>query len=390
MVKKIAIINQRYGLEVNGGSEFYTRQIAEKLSGIYDVEVITTTAVDYITWENYYPKGIQEINGVTVRRFLVDKKRNLRKFNYLNRAMHLLNLKINRLEQWWLNEQGPVSTECIEYIRDNADKYDVFIFVTYLYYLTAKGMPFVAEKSILIPTAHDEPCIYFGIYRKIFSIPKVIIYLTDEEKKFVQKLMKNDHIASGVIGIGVNYPKEISGERFCEKFGIDSPYIIYVGRIDEGKGCRTLFDYYMKYNNNSQIPLKLVLLGKKEMDIPDDPDIIELGFVKESDKFDGIIGSNALILPSNYESLSISVLEAMSIGVPVLVNGNCEVLKAHCMKSKGGLYYTDYKEFEIGLDTIIDKNEEYEAMAAYGKKYVESNYQWDVVLEQFKNMIAKI
>jgi len=48
IMKKIAIINQRYGLEVNGGSELYSREIAERLKAKYEVEVLTSCAVEYV------------------------------------------------------------------------------------------------------------------------------------------------------------------------------------------------------------------------------------------------------------------------------------------------------------------------------------------------------
>ena len=57
--KKIAIVNQRYGKEVNGGSEYFTMLLAEHLADTCDVEIITTCARDYDTWENYYQPGIQ-------------------------------------------------------------------------------------------------------------------------------------------------------------------------------------------------------------------------------------------------------------------------------------------------------------------------------------------
>ena len=46
MMRRIALVNQRYGLEVNGGSEYYTRLIAERLTDHYQVDVITTKAID--------------------------------------------------------------------------------------------------------------------------------------------------------------------------------------------------------------------------------------------------------------------------------------------------------------------------------------------------------
>ena len=74
-MKRIALVNQRYGLEVNGGSEYYTRLIAERLTGEFEVDVITTKALEYTTWENHYTADEEEINGVRVLRFPVEKQR---------------------------------------------------------------------------------------------------------------------------------------------------------------------------------------------------------------------------------------------------------------------------------------------------------------------------
>lgn len=84
MKKKIAFVVQRYGLEVNGGSELSCRLIAEKLSQHYEVEILTTKALDYVTWENHYTEDIEKINGITVRRFKTDFPRESKVFNKIN------------------------------------------------------------------------------------------------------------------------------------------------------------------------------------------------------------------------------------------------------------------------------------------------------------------
>lgn len=68
--------------------------------------------------------------------------------------------------------------------------------------------------------------------------------------------------------------------------------------------------------------------------------IINLGFVSNRDKFDGIAKAKALVLPSRFESLSMVVMKAMLVETPVIVNGAREVLKGHCLKSNGALYIT--------------------------------------------------
>ena len=84
MKKKILFVVQRYGLEVNGGAELHCRQLAERLKDEYDVSVLTTCAIDYVTWKNEYKEGIEHINGVKVIRKKVDFERNQKKFNKIS------------------------------------------------------------------------------------------------------------------------------------------------------------------------------------------------------------------------------------------------------------------------------------------------------------------
>ena len=386
-MKRIALVNQRYGLEVNGGSEFYTRLIAERLAEKYQVDVITTKALDYTTWEDHYTADEEEINGVRVLRFGVEKPR-AADFNEFNGKYLSSGKRDIDTEKIWFEKQGPYSPAAISYIRENIGNYDVFIFVTYLYYLTVMGLPEAAEKAILIPTAHEEPFIHFKTFEKLFTLPRAFVFLTDEEKALVQGLFDCKHIPCQVMGTGVDIPCEPDEKSFREKFGIDGDYIIYVGRIDEGKDCPTMFKYFTEYKKRlPESKLKLVLMGKQVCDIPKHRDIISLGFVSEEDKFSGISGAKALVLPSRYESLSISVLEAMSLSVPVIVNGICEVLKGHCVKSNGGLYYMNYFEFEGIIDYIFSHDGEYQCMRENARKYVEENYRWDVIMKKFDEIL---
>lgn len=386
-MKRIALVNQRYGLEVNGGSEFYTRLIAERLAEKYQVDVITTKALDYTTWEDHYTADEEGINGVRVLRFGVEKPR-AADFNEFNGKYLSSGKRDIDTEKIWFEKQGPYSPAAISYIRENIGNYDIFIFVTYLYYLTVMGLPEAAEKAILIPTAHEEPFIHFKTFEKLFTLPRAFVFLTDEEKALVQGLFDCKHIPCQVMGTGVDIPCEPDEKSFREKFGIDGDYIIYVGRIDEGKDCPTMFKYFTEYKKRRpESKLKLVLMGKQVCDIPKHRDIISLGFVSEEDKFSGISGAKALVLPSRYESLSISVLEAMSLSVPVIVNGICEVLKGHCVKSNGGLYYMNYFEFEGIIDYIFSHDGEYQCMRENARKYVEENYRWDVIMKKFDEIL---
>lgn len=388
MKKKILFVVQRYGLEVNGGAELHCRQLAERLKDEYDVSVLTTCAIDYVTWKNEYKEGIEHINGVKVIRKKVDFERNQKKFNKISAKLNNEKDNIN-LGIEWQEAQGPHSAELIKYLEDHKDYYDVIIFLTYLYYTTYFGLKVAPEKSILIPTAHDEPPIYYSIFNETFNLPKAILYSTTTERDFVNKKFKNDYIESDIVGLGVDINENAQDIDLEKTFGIKDDFVVYVGRIDESKGCKEMFEYFLEYKKTYNSNLKLVLAGKSAMEIPKNKDIVTLGFVSEDEKVNLIRKSKLLILPSKFESLSLSTLEAMYLKVPVLLNGKCEVLKQHAILSNGGLYYENKREFIETLNYLIGNFEITERMGENGRKYVNENYKWDIVMKKLQIAIGK-
>ena len=386
---KICLVVQRYGLEVNGGAELLTRQIAEKLTAFFDVTVLSSCAIDYMTWKNEYDEGKCELNGVHVIRFKVAHERNQEAFDEINVRFMTNNLEIDE-EDEWLEKEGPFVPELIEYIKEHKEDYQTFLFFTYLYYPTVKGIPYVREKSIVFPFAHDEPFLKMHIFDNVFNLPRAIIFETEEERELIRSKYFNYHVQGFVGGAGVDIPLDIQAERFREKYNINEPYMIYVGRIDSGKNCEQLFDYFSQYKKEKPQPLKLVLMGKAVIEIPDDPNIISLGFVSDEDKFDGIAGSSFLVLPSKYESLSIVVLEAFALEKPVLVNGACDVLKAHCERSEGGYFYFTYNDFSSAVTSLLLDQNKNNRMGKSGKAYVSEKYNWDTIIYKIKDMIEYI
>ena len=377
---RICFVVQRYGLEVNGGAELLCRQLAEHMvSDNREIHVATTKAVDYSTWKNAYKKNEEVINGVQIHRFPVRRPRNQAKFDELStRLLTYREIFSYETEREWIDLQGPECPKLITYLKDNKDYYDAFVFMTYLYYTTVIGLKEVADKAILIPTAHDEPFLRMKHYEELFHQPKDFFFCTEEERQLVHSKFHNEDIPSDIGGAGVDVPDDIDPERFKNKYGLGD-FMIYVGRIDGGKNCGELFRFFRAYKQRHPSDLKLVLIGKPAMDIPADDDIVSLGFVSELDKFDGIAAARMLVLPSIFESLSIVVLEAMCVHTNVVVNGKCPVLKGHCIKSNGALYYECYPEFEGVVDFLLNEHDKAEQMKINAYNYVQENYQWDVI-----------
>lgn len=383
MKEKICFVVQRYGIEVNGGAETHCRQIAEHMTEEYDVTVLTTKAMDYMTWKDEYEHEEERINGVKVLRFSVDQVRDVEKFNEINFRFELTR-KVNETE--WLKQQGPFVPKMIEYIREHKNEYGKFVFFTYLYYTSVEGIKEVKDKALLVPDAHDELFLNMKIYKELFHAPRGFFFNTEEEKQLVYKKFEIGDIPYTIGGIGIETPEWADGKRFKDKYRLDQ-YILYAGRIDYGKNCHILFQYFDLYKKRNPGHIKLVLMGQEIMEVPGREDIISLGFVSEEDKYDGMAGAELLVLPSQYESLSIVVLESMKLGVPVIVNGACDVLRGHCIKSNAGLYYKDYYEFEGTLNYMLSHEKEWALMGENGKKYVGGHYCWNNVIHSLKKLI---
>jgi len=389
MKKKLAFVIQRYGLEVNGGAELHCRQLAEHLKEYFDIEILTTCAVDYYTWKNEYREGKTEINGINVIRFPVDFERDKNDFdNYTQKAF--ASPEDLEIGEQWMKKQGPFSSKLFSHIEEEQDKYDYVIFCTYLYASTYFGMQRVKdkEKIVLIPSAHDEPPIYLKIFNNLFDVASNIIFHTNAEKEFVFKrfgLKNKKHI---IAGFGVEFPLgyKNGSKEFMQKHNLNE-YVLYAGRIDESKGCKELFEYFFEYRKRKSSNLKLVLIGKQEMQIPESEDIIYLGFVDENEKFDTINGSKLIIIPSQFESLSIILLEAFLCKKPVLVNGKSEVLKNHCISSNGGLWYENKSEFVEECDYLLCNKNHNRLLGEKGYDYVMENYCWRKIVEKFNSIL---
>lgn len=383
---KIAFIVQRYGKEVTGGSELHCRQIAERLTDSgYDCTVYTTTAKDYITWKNEYSPGETLFNSVRIKRFEVEKERDIESFNKYSEWI-FFNEHTQEDEIQWMERQGPCCPDLIEALEKEEKDHDIFIFFTYLYYNTYWGLKKIKERKTLVPTAHDEPALRLDIMKEVFSSPQAFMFNTESEKKMLAGLFSFENKYQDIVGVGVDVPHIVESSHFGQKHGVYSPFILYAGRIEAGKGCQELVEYFLRYNRKSP-DLTLVLIGKLLMDIPSHPKIKYLGFLSPEEKDEAMASSMATVHPSHFESLCMAALESMAAQTPLLVQERTDPLKQHCLKGKSGLYYSNYKEYEAVLDIILRDSELRKILGANGLYYVRDNYSWPKVIEKYAMLL---
>ena len=385
---KLAVAVQRYGADINGGAELHARYIAERLAKYAQVEVVTTCARDYVTWRNELPAGAETVNGIPVRRFPVDHERDPGQFGRRSKTVFAHRHSIAD-ELAWLDSEGPASRALIDYLAAS-ERFDFVILFSYRYYHSYHTARRVPSKTVLVPTAERDEVIGLAIFPPVFRAVSGIMYNSFEERAMIQAASANQNVPGVVVGVGSEVPADADEQRFRAKYKVHRPFALYIGRIDENKGCKDLFDNFLRYATTFPRGLDLVLIGRPVMPIPEHPKIRHLGFVDDRDKFDALAASDLLIMPSYFESLSMVALEAWALGKPVLANGRCDVLKGQCIRSGAGLYYESYEEFAETLYALESKGPLHARLGRNGREYFRTHYAWPVIERKYLDMLERL
>jgi glycosyltransferase involved in cell wall biosynthesis len=387
---KVAVVVQRYGADINGGAEQHARYVAEHLAKHVQVEVLTTCAHrDYISWKNELPAGKEMVHGIAVHRFPVAIERNPVEFSKWSQKVFAETHSL-RDELAWLDAEGPTSPALIDHIKKHEADYDFFIFFSFRYHHSFHGCRAVASKAILVPTAERDSALGLGIYGPIFRGVRAFMYNSFEERALIQTVSNNQSVPGVVVGIGSEIPERSNAGRFRQKFEMRDRFAVYVGRIDENKGCVELFEFFEHYSASLVDGMHLVLIGTPHVPIPKHPKIHHLGFLEDQDKYDAMAASELLIMPSYLESLSMVALEAWAMGKPVLANAKCDVLQGQCIRSNAGLFYENYPEFAATMRAIDTTPSLQAALGRNGSAFFERNYSWPVIEKKYVDMLNQL
>ncbi len=386
---KLAVVVQRYGQGVHGGTELHARYIAEHLAEHADVEVLTTCARDDGTWANEFKSGTETINGVQVRRFRVSKPRSASVSARLAaRVFGETHSLADELK--WIEAEGPLSRALMRHLRRHGQSYDFCLFFDYRYCHSFFGAHAVPSRAILVPRAERDEAIGLRVFRDVFRGARAILYNSPEERSLIQAVTGNPNVPGVVVGAGADVPQNPQPGRFRQKHNIRGPFAICVGRVDERHGCPELFEFFQVYARQPAARLSLVLVGDGALPIPTHPKITHVGALDEAEKFDAIAAADVLVVPSRYESLSRTALEAWALGKPVLANAKSEVLRGQCLRSNGGLCYGNAEEFAGMLQAIEQNRWLSSSLAKNGRQYVRDHYDWRIVERKYHDLLVQL
>jgi glycosyltransferase involved in cell wall biosynthesis len=383
---KLACVVHRYGADIAGGSEGHCRLVAEHLGARHDVTVVTTTARDHITWANHYPAGESSVDGVRVLRFPVVRQRHMHRFMDLSDLV-FADRGTHGDEEQWFRENGPDAPGLIDFLRQHGAEFDRVLFWAYRYANSYFGLPLVADRAVLVPTAEEDPLIHVDAVGPLFGLPRGFLFLTPEEETLVSMRAAPGR-PSQVIGCGLDPAPGPADLSPLDALGLADPFVVYVGRVDPNKGCQALMRHFLRYAEQGRAA-QLVMAGPASMPIPSNPSIKALGFVSDAVREALLTRARALVMPSPFESLSMVLLEAWNRGLPALVNARCKVLRGQVARADGGLYYGNTTEFGAALDYLLDRPDAARALGQQGLAYVDREYRWPVVMEKIERVLAQ-
>ncbi len=339
-----------------------------------------------MSWENAYPEGHSYERNVHIVRFRVDRRRDLNRFNGLSERIRFdVRQASIALQEEWVREEGPDSSGLREYVKLHHYRYDAFFFFSYIYATTYDLLPLVEEKAFLVPMAHDEWPLRMGIWDNLFKRPVCTIFNTPEEHDLVQTRFERSAVDGPIIGCGIEPPAYTEAESFRAYCGVYGPFVLYLGRVDASKGCGILVEDFIRFRQRHGEPETLVLAGEVQMGLQKDPNVIVTGPIDERLKWSALAGCDLLAMPSPFESLSLAVLEAWSLGKAALVNAHSAALVGQCKRSGAGLWYANYEEFEAAL-TIMDEPVR-KRLGSQGIDFINRTCSWTDIESAYRKLL---
>jgi glycosyltransferase involved in cell wall biosynthesis len=391
---RLCFVTPRYGPGFAGGAEALVRFWAETCHRTgWPVQVVTTTSDSMVDWNQTFPTGASTLEEVPIERFPVDRRRLAEHFALHHRiSQDPASLSTREQERWV--ETGIAGSEFLRHLEACRSDFDFFLFAPYLFNTFLSGHECVGDAAIAIPCLHDEAHASLEIVRGALDRCRAIFFNTRAEADLAFSKLGVTNANCFTIGMGM--AADVAGDpaAFRDKFGIAENFLLYCGRLEDGKNIRWLLECFRRYNCGGTIswsqgdekrPLKLVAIGGVERS--NRGDVIELGYLSEKDKRNALAACLAVVNPSLNESFSIVVMEAWAQGRPVLVHADCPVTAGHVSRSGGGFTFADWASFAHALELLRENPAEAARRGELGRAYVLENYEPRRLFQRFEECL---
>lgn len=383
MKKVLMVIPYYYPSRSYGGPLYSVKALAEYLSLDKNYEVTILTSNIDSSKKIYETDTFRIINNVRVYYFSIDTfdlfNKNLFGFFYSSSLKNYLNNNIKKFD-----------------IVHSQINFNYFCYISLFYAQKYNIVNFFSQRGTYSPKRikfkYLKKKFYFFFEKKVVSKSDCLIALNEEEKKNYIKLGFNNRIS--IIKNGIKSFNKINNYNFYSK-KIDKKKInvVFLSRIHSLKGIHILIQsikFYSKFLNN----FRFFICGHDEENIFKDKNLYELkkfnihylGNLDEYKKFSLLNRTDALILPSYGEGLSIAILEALSLGNLILTSNYIKFSNKK-FEIKFSLSISGIFKALKKLEKFRNNKRIYKKLKISAKKYVRKNYNWEDVVYNYKKLI---
>ncbi len=387
---RLAFVTPRYGDEVVGGSESVLREAAQGLvERGWEVDILTTCAIDHHTWSNAMPPGEFVADGVHIRRFPTVHDGDKTNRDVIEGRIQL-GLTVTADEQrLWLNGTFRVP-ELFHHLVVHAEEYRAIVMSPYLFWTTVSCSVVAPERTIVMPCLHDEYYAYLDVIRPVLSDPAQVWFLSEPEHHLGHRLA--DLAPHHVTGAGLHVPEQGDPAKGRSMAGTDRPFLYYAGRREGGKGWDQLLGAFTRAVVEFGSDLDLVTSGVGPV-LPAAvvaARVHDLGRLPYDDLSHLFAAAAAYVQPSTNESFSRTIMESWLAGTGVIANGGSAVVAWHCERSGAGITYDDPDELVQAIVLVGERPEALKALGPRGRDYVLREYTWPTVLDRMEAALAEL
>ena len=388
---KLGLVVPRYGTEVVGGTEHWLRTLCEHLVALrgWEAEVFTTCAVSAATWADELPAGDSCINDVTVHRHRSLSGRDPAYLDLYGPIRADPEAVPDVMARRFVELVGPVCPDAVD--EAEASDCDLIAATPYLFWPVVHGVPRLGRRVIFHGAAHDEAELHLPLMRDVFHAVGGFSYNSFAERDLVQRTFGVAHLPSSVIG---NAVVEGTGDPEVARAALgleaDEPFVLCLGRVERAKGAHLLADLWGLYRRRRPHAPRLVFVGPVHESLGSRDGVVVAGLQPEPVKWGALVGCEFVVSPSAWESFSLVVVEGWLAGKAALVNGRCEPTVEHCARSRGGLWFDQYGDFEVAVDRLTADAAWRDRLAANGEEYARRLFSWPVITERYAELAARI
>jgi glycosyltransferase involved in cell wall biosynthesis len=375
---KILFVVPRYGEEAEGDGPARSRGLAERLVARgHDVEVLTTDALDPVTWEGVLSPRTGEVGSVRVRRFPVEPPRAGPAAGAGSTA---------------IAAAGPVAPRLLAHLRRHARDADAVVFFELRAWTTGSGLKVHPAKSLLVPASPLDGGALNAAASQALVRARAVVFDTPEERDVAVRLLGRELPGAMVVGRGVAEEAAAAtptGAYAAAIRGLGA-YVAFAGRLEAQDGCAVLVERFLRFQRDGRSRLSLVLLGRGRVELHESPHVRTLGELPEGEVRSLLGDARAVAVPSPREVLTTGALVAWGLGRPLLVDARSEVMRRLAARASGGLSYRGYDELAACLDLLEAEPALAGAMGEAGRRIVMDEHTWAAVLPRWEQLLERV